>query len=139
LCSLPSGPPDLLQRHTRISNVRFSTPHIPLKKTQHCPLTLLHPVYFHAKTDADEAVFESQTPTIVALTKGCKSAKVVRRVDDVPAGCGSAVLSDMHPRSGASSSTHNPGLANMLTPWACGFFFFGRTQGLMDLDSKIAK
>lgn len=55
---------------------------------------MVAPVYFHALADADEAVFESQMPTIVALTKGCKSANVVRRMDDVPPGCGSSVLSD---------------------------------------------
>ena len=32
-------------------------------------------------------------PTIVALTKGCKSAKVVRDLKEIPAGCGSSVLS----------------------------------------------
>jgi valyl-tRNA synthetase len=36
---------------------------------------------------------ESQLSTIVTLSKGCKSAKVVRDIDEVPAGCGSAVVS----------------------------------------------
>jgi valyl-tRNA synthetase len=36
--------------------------------------------------------FEGQLPTIVALTKGCKSAKVVRDLSDIPAGCGGTVV-----------------------------------------------
>lgn len=35
----------------------------------------------------------SQSATIVALVKGCKSATVVPDVTHVPEGCGSAVLS----------------------------------------------
>lgn len=35
---------------------------------------------------------ESQGPTIIALTKGCKSVNVVTDVKDVPIGCGSAVV-----------------------------------------------
>ncbi|KAF8493570.1 valine-tRNA ligase [Gautieria morchelliformis] len=71
-------------------------------------------VFFHAQSAADEAVFESQIPTIVALTKGCKSAAVLRQIDDVPAGCGSSVLSDT------------------LTVYIL-------VRGLVDLDSEIAK
>ena len=37
-------------------------------------------------------MFESQIPTIVTLTKGCKSVEVVRNLHDVPAGCGSIAL-----------------------------------------------
>ena len=37
-------------------------------------------------------MFEEQIPTIVALTKGCKGAEVVRSAQDVPTGCGSTVL-----------------------------------------------
>ncbi|KAH7106968.1 tRNA synthetases class I-domain-containing protein [Auriculariales sp. MPI-PUGE-AT-0066] len=39
------------------------------------------------------AAFESQIATVVALTKGCKSAKVVSEVSAIPRGCASAVLS----------------------------------------------
>ncbi|KAG8933507.1 hypothetical protein FRC02_011707 [Tulasnella sp. 418] len=50
-------------------------------------------VQVHVLTSpADAAVFESQCPTIVALTKGCKSASVVTDIKDVPAGCGSAII-----------------------------------------------
>ncbi|KAF8582617.1 hypothetical protein K439DRAFT_1350782, partial [Ramaria rubella] len=33
-------------------------------------------------------------PTIKSLNKGCNSTEVVWRIEDVPAGCGSAVLSN---------------------------------------------
>lgn len=58
-------------------------------------ITSLHPllVFVRAQTDAEAALFESQAPTIVALTKNCKSAKVVREVTEIPPGCGSTVLS----------------------------------------------
>jgi valyl-tRNA synthetase len=38
-------------------------------------------------------MLESQTPTVVALVKGCKSARVVTSATDVTDGCGSTVLS----------------------------------------------
>ena len=50
-------------------------------------------VFILAQNDAEAAMFETQLPTIIALTKGCKSAKLARTLQDVPAGCGSAVLS----------------------------------------------
>lgn len=37
-------------------------------------------------------MLESQVPTIVTLTKGCTSAKVVRDAESIPAGCGSALV-----------------------------------------------
>ncbi|KAI5831094.1 hypothetical protein K523DRAFT_379399 [Schizophyllum commune Tattone D] len=48
--------------------------------------------FIFAQSDADAALFKSQVPTIVALTKGCKSAKVVRELKDIPEGCGAAVV-----------------------------------------------
>ncbi|KDQ17416.1 hypothetical protein BOTBODRAFT_30213 [Botryobasidium botryosum FD-172 SS1] len=45
-------------------------------------------------TSPNEAgMLESQVPTIIALTKGLKAAQVVSRSTDIPAGCGSSVLS----------------------------------------------
>jgi valyl-tRNA synthetase len=45
-------------------------------------------------TAPDETtMLASQTPTIVALVKGCKSANVTSDPSQVPDGCGSAVLS----------------------------------------------
>jgi valyl-tRNA synthetase len=49
-------------------------------------------VYLYIQAENEVALFESQVPTIVALTKGCKSIKVIRDIKDIPAGCGSAVL-----------------------------------------------
>ena len=49
-------------------------------------------VFLHVQSDHEEALFKSQSSTIVALTKGCKSGNVVRDLEDVPAGCGSAVV-----------------------------------------------
>ncbi|KAG7447505.1 uncharacterized protein BT62DRAFT_930517, partial [Guyanagaster necrorhizus] len=46
--------------------------------------------FIHAQDDA--RLIEGQLPTIVALTKGCKSAVVVNDSKDVPAGCGSSVV-----------------------------------------------
>ena len=50
------------------------------------------PVSLHIQTQSEAALFQSQLPTIIALSKGCKSAKVIRDLKDIPAGCGSAVL-----------------------------------------------
>lgn len=56
--------------------------------------TLTRPVaYIRVTTDAEAKLFEEQASTIVVLTKGCKSVKIVRDVSEVPEGCASAVLS----------------------------------------------
>lgn len=45
-------------------------------------------------TSPNEAgMLTSQTPTIIALVKGCKAATVVSSAADIPEGCGSVVLS----------------------------------------------
>ena len=44
------------------------------------------------QSDQEAKLFESQAPTIVTLIKGCKSVKVVKDINDVPAGCGSEIL-----------------------------------------------
>lgn len=49
-------------------------------------------VFLHVQTDDEAALFESQLATIVALTKGCKSAKVVRSLGEIPDGCGGGVV-----------------------------------------------
>jgi hypothetical protein len=54
--------------------------------------TYYFPVFIHAQSDQEAALFESQASTMVTLTKGCKSVKVVRDIQEVPAGCGSAIL-----------------------------------------------
>jgi hypothetical protein len=49
-------------------------------------------VFIQAQSEQEAKLFESQVPTIVTLTKGCKSVEVVRDIQEIPAGCGSAVL-----------------------------------------------
>ena len=66
------------------------------------------------QNDADAALFEQAVPTIVTLTKGGKSAKVVRNISEVPEGCGSAVVT-------ASIVIHT------------------LVKGLVDLDVEISK
>ncbi|KDR72774.1 hypothetical protein GALMADRAFT_252030 [Galerina marginata CBS 339.88] len=70
--------------------------------------------FIHVQTDVDEALFTPQVATIVALSKGCKSAKVVRDISEVPAGCGSAVVT-------SSIIVHT------------------LVRGLVDLDNEISK
>ncbi|KAJ3874087.1 tRNA synthetases class I-domain-containing protein [Lentinula edodes] len=48
--------------------------------------------FIHAKSEEEATLLESQVPTIVTLTKGCTSAKVVRDAESIPAGCGSALV-----------------------------------------------
>ncbi|KAF5368392.1 hypothetical protein D9758_002352 [Tetrapyrgos nigripes] len=71
-------------------------------------------LYLLIKDDQEAALLESQIPTIITLTKGCKSAKVVRDVSEIPAGCGSTVVT-------SSISIHT------------------LVRGLVDLDVEIAK
>ena len=70
--------------------------------------------FYHVQSDKDASLFESQTATIVSLTKGCKNAVVVRSADQVPPGCGSQVLT-------ADITLHV------------------LVKGLVDLDAEIAK
>lgn len=61
----------------------------------HCQASVLltpPPVFLHIQTDEEAALFEPQLSTIVALTKGCKSAKVVREIRDIPEGCGGTIV-----------------------------------------------
>ncbi|KAI9432156.1 hypothetical protein BJY52DRAFT_1231946 [Lactarius psammicola] len=68
-----------------------------------------------AKRDgAEAALFESQKGVITTLTKGCKSAKVVRDGSEIPPGCGSTVLT-------STISVHI------------------LVRGLVDLDAEVAK
>ncbi|KAJ7233104.1 tRNA synthetases class I-domain-containing protein [Mycena rebaudengoi] len=48
--------------------------------------------FLHVQSDEEAALFEPQLSTIVALTKGGKSAKLVRELKDIPEGCGGAVV-----------------------------------------------
>ncbi|KAI9450848.1 hypothetical protein BJY52DRAFT_1226968 [Lactarius psammicola] len=69
---------------------------------------------FHVQDGAEAALFESQKGVITTLTKGCKSAKVVRDASEIPPGCGSTVLT-------STISVHI------------------LVRGLVDLDAEIAK
>jgi len=71
-------------------------------------------VFYYIQDDAEAALFESQLPTIVALTKGCRSARVVRSPAEIPAGCGATVIT--------------PTIALHVL-----------VKGLVDLDAEIAK
>ncbi|CAA7269606.1 unnamed protein product [Cyclocybe aegerita] len=61
-----------------------------------------------------EALFSSQVPMIIVLSKGCESTKVIRDATVIPAGCGSAVV----------TST---------------IIIHTLVQGLVDLDNEISK
>ena len=49
-------------------------------------------VFIQVQSDQEAALFSPQCSTMVALAKGCKSAKVVRDQTEIPDGCGSAVV-----------------------------------------------
>lgn len=70
--------------------------------------------FIRVSSDNEAALFESQLPTIVSLTKNCKGAKVVRTLEEVPPGCGS----------------------DLLTPTVVIHVL---VRGLVDLDTEIAK
>lgn len=88
----------------------------------HCSCLLVWPVpncsfilvFIHVQSDPEAALFEPQLPTIVALTKGCKSAKVVRSSSEIPEGCGASVVT-------STITVHT------------------LVRGLVDLDVEIAK
>ncbi|TFK27106.1 valine-tRNA ligase [Coprinopsis marcescibilis] len=71
-------------------------------------------LFIQVQTDADAQLFQSQIPTIVALTKGCKSAEVIRDVSELPAGCGGDAVT-------SSIAVH------------------ALVRGLVDLDVEVAK
>ena len=87
-------------------------------------------MFVQVQSDQEAKLFESQAPTIVTLIKGCKSVTVVRNITDVPAGCGSGILTPtvvMHAL--VRVSTHSLLLCLPLK----------LSQGLIDFDVEIAK
>ncbi|EEB94125.1 hypothetical protein MPER_07113, partial [Moniliophthora perniciosa FA553] len=70
--------------------------------------------FLHTKDARESTLLESQTATIATLTKGCKSAQVVKDLTEIPAGCGSAVVT-------STITIHT------------------LVRGLVDLDVEIAK
>lgn len=49
-------------------------------------------MFVQVQSDDEAKLLESQAPTIVTLIKGCKSIKAVKDINDIPAGCGSEIL-----------------------------------------------
>lgn len=49
-------------------------------------------MFFRVQSENEATLFEAQAPTMVTLTKGCKSVHVVRELAEIPGGCGSVVL-----------------------------------------------
>jgi len=87
-------------------------------------------VFVQVQSDQEAKLFESQASTIVTLIKGCKSVKVVKDINNVPAGCGSDVLTPtavVHilVRVSTHSLTLSPPLELL--------------QGFIDFDVEIAK
>jgi valyl-tRNA synthetase len=85
------------------------------------------------QSDADAQLFESQLPTIVTLTKGGKSAKVIRDTSELPDGCGSTVVT-------ATIAVHTLVKVSLVQR---GFRTFRDVdilmKGLVDLDVEISK
>jgi valyl-tRNA synthetase len=72
-------------------------------------------LFIHVQTPEEKALFESQVPTISALTKGCSKVEVIQgSSSQIPAGCGSAVV----------SST---------------VVVYLQVQGLVNLEAEVAK
>ena len=87
-------------------------------------------MFVQVQSDQEAKLFESQASTIVTLIKGCKSVKVVKDINNVPAGCGSDVLTPtavVHilVRVSTHSLTLSPPLELL--------------QGFIDFDVEIAK
>jgi len=49
-------------------------------------------VFIQVQSDQEAKLLESEAPTVTTLIKGCKSVKVVKDINEVPAGCGSEIL-----------------------------------------------
>ncbi|EKM74711.1 hypothetical protein AGABI1DRAFT_65441 [Agaricus bisporus var. burnettii JB137-S8] len=71
-------------------------------------------LFIHVRNDSEAALFEPQLATIIALTKGGKSAQVVRSSSEIPEGCGASVVT-------SSVTVHT------------------LVRGLVDLDVEIGK
>ncbi|KAI9568346.1 tRNA synthetases class I-domain-containing protein [Boletus coccyginus] len=72
-------------------------------------------LFIHVQTSEEKALFESQVPTVIALTKGCSKVEVIQgSSSQIPAGCGSAVV----------SST---------------VVVYLQVQGLVNLEAEVAK
>ncbi|KAG8215823.1 tRNA synthetases class I-domain-containing protein [Butyriboletus roseoflavus] len=72
-------------------------------------------LYIHVQTPEEKALFESQSSTIGALTKGCTKVEVIQESSSqIPAGCGSVVVSS-------------------------SVVVYLQVQGLVNLEAEVAK
>jgi valyl-tRNA synthetase len=95
-------------------------------------LTADNTVFLRVQSHNEAALYEAQVPTMLTLTKGCKSVKVVRELNEIPEGCGSAVIS--------------PTVAVYVLVRVCLAVLHGLLcadvcvlQGQVDIDVEIAK
>ena len=87
-------------------------------------------MFVQVQSDQEAWLFESQVSTIATLIKGCKTVTVVKDVSDIPAGCGSEILTPtviIHVLVRVSA---------FLPPQSQPLKIL---QGLVDFDAEIAK
>jgi len=89
-------------------------------------------VNYYIQDDVEAALLGSQLPTIVALTKGCKSAIVVRNLSDIPAGCGAAVVTP-------TVAVHVLVKVSLRDMDIWSDEVKGERQGLVNLEAEISK
>jgi len=87
-------------------------------------------VFIQVQSDQEVKLFESQAPTIVTLINGCKSVTVVKDINDVPAGCGSGIL---------TPTVVILTLVRVGTPSSLVSLPLKLLQGLIDFGVEIAK
>lgn len=87
-------------------------------------------MFIQVQSDQEAKLFESQAPMIVTLIKGCKSVQVVKDVNDIPAGCGSGILTP-------TVVIHV--LVRVSAPSSILSLSLRISQGLIDFDVEIAK
>ena len=87
-------------------------------------------MFIQVQSDQESKLFESQAPTIATLIKGYKSVEVVKDINDVPAGCGSGILTP-------TVVVHV--LVRVSTPSLLRSPPLKLLQGLIDFDVEITK
>ena len=87
-------------------------------------------MFIQVQSDQEVKLFESQAPTIVTLINGCKSVTVVKDINDVPAGCGSGIL---------TPTVVILTLVRVGTPSSLVSLPLKLLQGLIDFGVEIAK
>ena len=87
-------------------------------------------MFIQVQSDEEVKLFESQAPMIITLIKGCKSVTVVKDINDIPAGCGSGIL---------TPTVVIHALVRVSTPSLVISLPLKFLQGLIDFDVEIAK